>query len=289
MRKHPPLKVLKAFETAARHLSFTKAARELYVTPAAISQQVRILEERLGIILFRRLSRNLEMTEEAEMLYDGLRDAFRTIDNIYNQFEGGGYKEVLTLGCVGTFALGWLETRLSQFQKIHPHIDVRLRINNNIVNVAAEGLDLAIRFGNGSWPSTNNEKLLDAPFGVLCDPETASRLHTTGDLLKEKLLKSYRIYEWEDWFSKTGEKVVGINGTVYDSSRLMIQTVINSGGAALVPIKMFSKELETGQVVQPFCTEVHVGSYWLTFSKSALTRSVVKTFRTWIINEAADC
>ncbi|HCW3045461.1 TPA: LysR family transcriptional regulator, partial [Enterobacter hormaechei subsp. hoffmannii] len=103
MRKNPPLKALKSFEAAARHLSFTRAAKELFVTPAAVSQQIRILEERLGITLFRRQSRSLELTEEAAILYDGLHEAFRTIENIYHQFEGGEYKEVLTLGCVGTF------------------------------------------------------------------------------------------------------------------------------------------------------------------------------------------
>lgn len=286
MRKPPPLKALKSFESAARHLSFTRASKELFVTPAAVSQQIRILEERLGITLFKRQSRSLEMTEEGAILYDGLYGAFRTIDNIYHQIEGGAYKEVLTLGCVGTFALGWLEGRLTRFQRLHPHVDIRLRIHNNIVNIAAEGLDLAIQFGTGIWPSTNNEKIFDAPFGVLCDPETAGRLHAPLDLLNERLLRSYRINEWEDWFRAAGEDIVGISGTVYDSSALMIQAVIHSGGAALVPLSMFTRELTSGQVVQPFDTEVNAGSYWLTYSKSKIMRPVVKTFRAWLINEA---
>ncbi|MFK5463103.1 LysR family transcriptional regulator [Klebsiella pneumoniae] len=286
MRKNPPLKALKSFEAAARHLSFTRAAKELFVTPAAVSQQIRILEERLGITLFRRQSRSLELTEEAALLYDGLHEAFRTIENIYHQFEGGEYKEVLTLGCVGTFALGWLEARLGRFQTLHPHVDVRLRINNNIVNIAAEGLDLAIRFGTGIWPSTNNEKIFDAPFGVLCDPEMAGRLRAPRDLLNERLLRSYRMNEWEDWFREAGEDVAGISGTVYDSSGLMIQTVIHTGGAALVPLNMFTRELTSGQVVQPFETVVNAGSYWLTYSKSRIIRPVVRTFRAWLLNEA---
>ncbi|WP_243225232.1 LysR substrate-binding domain-containing protein (plasmid) [Klebsiella pneumoniae] len=129
-------------------------------------------------------------------------------------------------------------------------MDVRLRINNNIVNIAAEGLDLAIRFGTGIWPSTNNEKIFDAPFGVLCDPEMAGRLRAPRDLLNERLLRSYRINEWEDWFREAGEDVAGISGTVYDSSGLMIQTVIHTGGAALVPLNMFTRELAPGQVVR---------------------------------------
>ncbi|HEM7419278.1 TPA: LysR family transcriptional regulator [Citrobacter youngae] len=286
MQKHPPLKALKSFEAAARHLSFTRASKELFVTPAAVSQQIKILEERLGVTLFRRQSRSLVMTEEAAILYDGLHEAFQTIDNVYHQFEGGEYKEVLTLGCVGTFALGWLEARLTRFKRLHPHVDVRLRINNNIVNIAAEGLDLAIRFGTGIWPSTNNEKIFDAPFSVLCDPQTAGRLRTPLDLLNERLLRSYRINEWEDWFRAAGEDVVGISGTVYDSSGLMIQTVIHSGGASLVPLKMFTREITSGQVVQPFGTEVNAGSYWLTYSKSKIMRPVVKTFMDWLLNEA---
>ncbi|HEC1000803.1 TPA: LysR family transcriptional regulator, partial [Escherichia coli] len=170
MRSNPPLNALRAFEASARHLSFTRAALELYVTQAAVSQQVRLLEERLGMVLFKRLPRGLEMTEESRALFAVLTDAFGHIEKAFRQFEGGQFQEVLTVAAVGTFAVGWLLPRLDRFRQEHPFVKLRLRTNNNVVNLAAEGLDFAIRFGTGLWPSTHNEMLFNAPLTVLCTP-----------------------------------------------------------------------------------------------------------------------
>ena len=170
MRSNLPLNALRAFEASARHLSFTRAALELCVTQAAVSQQVRILEDRLNRVLFKRLPRGLEMTDEAQALFAVLTDAFGQIDTIFRQFEGGEYREVLTVAAVGTFAVGWLLPRIEQFRQAHPFVELRLRTNNNVVNLAAEGLDFAIRFGNGLWPATHNDMLCEAPLTVLCTP-----------------------------------------------------------------------------------------------------------------------
>ena len=240
MRSNLPLNALRAFEASARHLSFTRAALELCVTQAAVSQQVRILEDRLNRVLFKRLPRGLEMTDEAQALFAVLTDAFGQIDTIFRQFEGGEYREVLTVAAVGTFAVGWLLPRIEQFRQAHPFVELRLRTNNNVVNLAAEGLDFAIRFGNGLWPATHNEMLFDAPLTVLCTPETAQRLRRPADLLQENLLRSYRVDEWDNWFAAAGVTAERINGAVFDSSRLMVETVIHTGGAALVPAVMFA-------------------------------------------------
>nr|ELW9351159.1 LysR family transcriptional regulator [Citrobacter amalonaticus] len=252
MRSNLPLNALRAFEASARHLSFTRAALELCVTQAAVSQQVRILEDRLNRVLFKRLPRGLEMTDEAQVLFAVLTDAFGQIDTIFRQFEGGEYREVLTVAAVGTFAVGWLLPRIDQFRQAHPFVELRLRTNNNVVNLAAEGLDFAIRFGNGLWPATHNEMLFEAPLTVLCTPETAQRLRRPADLLQENLLRSYRVDEWDNWFAAAGVTAERINGAVFDSSRLMVETVIHTGGAALVPAVMFARELAAGQLVRPF-------------------------------------
>nr|EKW5096863.1 LysR family transcriptional regulator [Citrobacter amalonaticus] len=248
MRSNLPLNALRAFEASARHLSFTRAALELCVTQAAVSQQVRILEDRLNRVLFKRLPRGLEMTDEAQALFAVLTDAFGQIDTIFHQFEGGEYREVLTVAAVGTFAVGWLLPRIEQFRQAHPFVELRLRTNNNVVNLAAEGLDFAIRFGNGLWPATHNEMLFEAPLTVLCTPETAQRLRRPADLLQENLLRSYRVDEWDNWFAAAGVTAERINGAVFDSSRLMVETVIHTGGAALVPAVMFARELAAGQL-----------------------------------------
>jgi DNA-binding transcriptional LysR family regulator len=151
VRPHLPLNALRAFEASARHLSFTKAAIELCVTQAAVSHQVKSLEGQLGVTLFKRLPRGLMLTHEGETLLPTLRDAFDRIAGTLERFESGHYREVLTVGAVGTFAVGWLLPRLPDFHAQNPFIDLRLSTNNNRVDIAAEGLDYAIRFGTGAW------------------------------------------------------------------------------------------------------------------------------------------
>lgn len=283
MRSNLPLNALRAFEASARHLSFTRAALELCVTQAAVSQQVRILEDRLNRGLFKRLPRGLEMTDEAQALFAVLTDAFSQIDTIFRKFEGGEYREVLTVAAVGTFAVGWLLPRIEQFRQAHPFVELRLRTNNNVVNLAAEGLDFAIRFGSGQWPATHNDMLCEAPLTVLCTPETAQRLSQPADLLQENLLRSYRADEWDNWFAAAGVTAERINGAVFDSSRLMIETVIHTGGAALVPAMMFTRELAAGQLVRPFAIEINMGGYWLTHLKSKPVTPAMEIFRDWIV------
>jgi LysR family transcriptional regulator of beta-lactamase len=174
VRPYLPLNALRAFESSARHLSFTRAALELNVTQAAVSQQVRTLEERLGTTLFKRLPRGLAMTDEGLALRPVLTDAFDRIEAVLKQFEGGHFHEVLTVGVVGTFAVGWLMPRLKSFRESHPFVELRLLTNNNLVDLSTEGLDFAIRFGDGTWPGSLATRLLDAPLALLFTPEIAS-------------------------------------------------------------------------------------------------------------------
>jgi LysR family transcriptional regulator, regulator of gene expression of beta-lactamase len=287
MRPNLPLHALRAFESSARHLSFTRAGLELKVTQAAVSQQVRMLEEWLGTPLFKRLPRGLGMTDEARAILPVLSDAFGRIEAVLKQFEGGHFREVLTVGVVGTFAVGWLMPRLKLFRETHPFVDLRLLTNNNLVDLAAEGLDFAIRFGDGNWPAMENVLLLDAPLAVLCSPEIAKRLAAPSDLTKETLLRSYRTDEWLIWFAAAGLEPWAVNGPIFDSSRLMVEAAMQSAGVALAPSRMFIRELQTGALVRPFHTEVPTGSYWLTWLKSRPMSSAMQLFHDWIIREAA--
>lgn len=286
MRPHLPLNALRAFESSARHLSFTRAALELNVTQAAVSQQVRMLEERLGAVLFKRLPRGLGMTDEGRALLPILSDAFGRIESVLKQFEGGHFHEVLTVGVVGTFAVGWLMPRLKAFREAHPFVELRLLTHNNLVDLAAEGLDFAIRFGEGIWPGTQNELLLDAPLSVLCAPEIARRLAAPGELARETLLRSYRADEWSLWLAAAGLEPWSVNGPVFDSSRLMVEAAVQGAGVALAPPRMFERELQSGALVCPFGTEVKTGSYWLTRLKSRRMAPAMEVFRNWILTQA---
>ena len=287
MARHLPLNALRAFESSARHLSFTRAARELNVTQAAVSQQVRSLEERLGARLFTRLPRGLGMTDEGLALLPVLSDAFGRIDAVLKQFEGGHFHEVLTVGVVGTFAVGWLMPRLNRFRAAHPFVELRLLTHNNLVDFAVEGFDFAIRFGDGKWPGTQAAALLDAPLTVLCAPELAQRMRAPRDLAAETLLRSYRADEWTLWFAAAGLPAGAIRGPVFDSSRLMVEAAMQGAGAALAPARMFERELQAGRLVRPFELEVSTGSYWLSWVKSKRMTPAMQAFRTWIVAEAA--
>lgn len=286
MRSHLPLNALCAFEASARHLNFTRAASELCVTQGAVSQQVRMLEDRLGIMLFKRLPRGLEMTDEAYALLSVLTDAFGKIEHVFQQLESRNYSEVISVAAVGTFAVGWLLPRLETFKQLHPLIEVRVRTHNNVVNLATEGLDFAIRFGEGLWPLTRNKMLCPAPLTVLCSPETAKRLQSPSDLYHENLYRSYRDDEWDNWFLAAGLSPVKITGAIFDSSRLMIETIIQVGGVALAPATMFTRELDNGLLIRPFNIEIDMGNYWLTSLKSKPMSPAMEIFQQWILKEA---
>lgn len=287
IRPHLPLNALRAFEAAARHLSFTNAAIELRVTPAALSHQVKGLEERLGLLLFRRLPRGLGLTDEGQALLPVLRDSFDRIADALGRFEGGMLRQVLAVGVVGTFAVGWLLPRLAGFQQAHPFVDLRLSTNNNRVDLAAEGLDHAIRFGDGAWHGTEALLLFRPPFTPLCSPHLAARLHDPADLAGETLLRSYRSDDWPDWFSAAGLPVPPLTGPMFDSSRIMIEAALQGEGVALAPASMFERELNEGRLVRPFAEEVLTGGYWLTRLKSRECTEAMRAFEQWIAEEAA--
>ncbi|KVR41958.1 beta-lactamase transcriptional regulator PenR [Burkholderia multivorans] len=287
LRPHLPLNALRAFESSARHLNFTRAGLELSVTQAAVSQQVRALEERLGCALFTRLPRGLDLTDEGRALLPVLSDAFSRIETVLQQFDGGRLRQVLTLGVVGTFALGWLMPRLKRFRDTHPFVELRLRTHNNVVDLAAEGLDFAIRFGQGNWPATRNERLFDAPLTALCAPDIARRLTQPAELAHETLLRSYRTDEWLGWFDAAQLEPWTVNGPVFDSSRLMVEAAMQGVGIALAPACMFERELQLGLLARPLDIDVHAGGYWLTSLKSKSLTPAMTLFRDWITAEAS--
>jgi len=282
-RTHLPLNALRAFESSARHLSFTLAAAELNVTQAAVSQQVRGLEARLGAPLFRRLPRGLALSDEGHALLPVLADAFGRMEAVVQQFDNGHFFEVLTVGVVGTFAVGWLLPRLRLFQQSCPFIDLRLMTHNNVVDLAGEGLDFAIRFGDGTWQGLQSEHLLAAPLAVLCTPAIAARIARPQDLAHETLLRSYRPDDWPGWFAAAGVACPAIRGPVFDSSRLMVEAAMQGAGVALAPASMFERELGEGRLVRPLATEVMTGSYWLTRLRSRAPGPAMEAFGTWLL------
>ena len=288
VRPYLPLNALRAFEAASRHLSFTRAAIELCVTQAAVSHQVKLLEQRLGVTLFRRLPRGLMITEEGLALLPVLRESFDRMADMLERFEGGQLREVLKIGAVGTLAVGWLLPRLADFRTHFPYIDLRLSTNNNRVDIAAEGLDYTIRFGNGAWHDIEAEALFEAPLSVLCIPPIARQLKTPEDVAGQTLLRSYRSDEWPSWFEEAGLSAPPILGMVFDSSVLMVEAAMQGAGVALAPPLMFSRQLASGEIEQPFPIYISKGSYWLTRLKSRPVTPAMENFRRWLQEMSAE-
>ncbi|MDQ7729324.1 LysR family transcriptional regulator [Halomonas sp. SpR8] len=285
VRPYLPLKALRAFEASARHLSFTRAAEELHVTQAAVSHQVKLLETQLKVPLFKRLPRGLMLTQEGERLLPVLKSSFDQISHTLERVGESNYREVLNVGVVGTFAVGWLLPRLADFQDKYPFVDLRLSTHNNRAELAGEGLDFAIRFGTGAWHGTAAQPLLPASLSVMCIPAIAERLNTPADVLGETWLRSYRADEWAEWLLAAGlpSSYPVTKSIVFDSSIAMVEAALQGAGVALAPPLMFPRQLSSGALVQPFDTAVSLGGYWLTRLQTRTETHAMACFREWLL------
>jgi len=281
-RSRLPLNALRAFEAAARHLNVTRAALELCVTQAAVSHHIKLLEEQLGVPLFRRLPRGLMLTDEGAALVPMLNDTLDRMAATLDRFVGGHLREIVNVGVVGTLATGWLLPRLAEFEALHPFVDLRIMTNNNRVDLAGEGLDLAIRYGDGAWHATDAVPILDAPLTPLCAAGVARRLTTPRDLGREVLLRSYRLDQWKLWFDAAGIATPPIRGPIFDASPTMAAAAAGGVGVALLPARLFEQDLATGRLVQPFELCVDAGRYWLTRLKSRPETAAMAAVKEWL-------
>jgi LysR family transcriptional regulator of beta-lactamase len=284
---HLPLNALRAFEASARHLNLTRAAEELHVTQTAVSQHIRKLEDRLGKPLFRRLPRGLALTDEGQALLPVVEESFGSLERALEHLGDTRPREVLTVGAVGTFAVGWLLPRLRHFQQACPFVDLRLLTHNNRVDMAGEGLDLAIRFGDGAWHGAHAERILDAPMSVMCAPALAHGVRTAAELARQPLLRSYRADEWTAWFEAAGAPCPVVRGAVFDSSLTLAEAAAQGAGMALLPVNMFTRELQQGRLVQPFALELRRGAYWLTRLQSRPATPAMAAFSAWLLAQAS--
>lgn len=287
VRPYIPLNALRAFEAAARHLSFTNAAIELNVTHAAVSQQVKALEQRLGCPLFIRISRGLALTTEGESLLPVLNHTFDHIAETLDKFSTGKLREKIKVGAVGSFATGLLLPRLHDFNRRYPHIELQLSTHNNRVDPAAEGHDFTVRFGAGGWHGTEAQFICPAPFSPLCHPDLARELRHPTDVVKYTLLRSFRRDEWSLWLQSLEQRPPSPSHPVmiFDSSLTMIEAAMLGAGIALAPVKIFERQLQNKMLVRPFAAEIDLGGYWLTRLHSRTTSHAMTLFSGWIAEQ----
>lgn len=286
-RPYIPLNGLRVFEVAIRQGSFTRAAVELRVSQAAVSHQIARLEDRLGSKLFLRTSGGLVPTEEGQALFPVLEHGYDAVSRALDRISGSRGTEILKVGIVTTFAVGWLIPRLSSFQKAHPNIEVRISTNNNRVEILREGLDMEIRFGTGRWDGHDVEPLIDAPLAPLCSPEMSKRIVNVDDLGREILLRSYRANEWERWFSEMGMTCPPKSGPVLDSSLALADLTECGAGIALLPVAMFERRIAEGRLIQPFASSISAGQYYLTWPADRTLTPAMVDFAQWLRVESS--
>lgn len=292
MARHlPSLNALRAFEAAARHLSFTKAAEELSVTQAAISHQVKGLEDRLGVALFRRQNRALMLTEAGQVYLPALKDAFDAIDAATARLVARDRAGVVTFTCLPSFAATWLVRRLGRFRAQHPDLDVRLLTNERLVDFAREDVDIGVRYGRGHWPGLVAEKLLTEDMFPVCAPallKGPKPLKKPADLKHHTLLHDDMEMDWQRWLVAAGVKGVDPNrGLQFSSSSMLLQAAADGQGVAMGRSALAAGYLAEGRLVRPFELKLHSdAAYYVIYPQAHAQRPKVKIFRDFLMAEA---
>ena len=286
-RSQLPLNALRAFEAAARHASFTHAAEELHVTQAAVSHQVKALEGRLGVALFVRRPRGLEITGEGQTLLPDLREAF---DRMTQALERVGRKSnagTLNVSLVTTFALGWLVPRLHRFQSKHPEIEVRMTTTQRKVDFAREDFDCAVRFAVQPEPDLHATRLFNDVLTPLCGKRYHDKLKTIEDLARVPLIDMTYDPEWSIWLRAVGmgdfkpKRVL-----TFDSTMIAVEAAMEGAGVAVGPPHLFREELAEGRLFQPFPQVVDSGkAWWFVCPPTSASRPKIRAFEDWLMEE----
>ena len=288
----PPLNALKAFEAAARHESFTRAAEELCVTQGAVSHQVKALEAELAIKLFNRERQRLIITEAGRDYLTVVRDALDRIaigtERLLQRQNAG----VLTVSTSPDFAAKWLVHRLGHFAEAHAEIDLRISATLHHVDFAREEVDLAVRHGDGNWPGLDTVRLSSEQLFAVCSPKLLSgrqRLSKPADILKFPLIHMDSRTDWNNWLQEAGLDEAGVtHGPVLNRASMVIDAAINGQGVALARTTLAAWDLINGRLMRPFPLSLPLSkTYWIICPKATASLPKIMTFREWLLTEAS--
>ena len=292
LRRLPPLNALKAFEAAARNESVTRAAEELCVTQAAVSQQIKLLESTLGIKLFLRERQRLTMTEAGRDYLAVIRDALDRIAVGTERLVQRQTSGVLTVSTSPDFAAKWLVHRLDRFSETHPGIDLRVSATTHHVDFAREDVDLVIRHGDGHWPGHDVMRLWSEQLFPVCSPKLATgrnRIIRAADLLKFPLLRLDDWKTWERWFEAAGVADPVAHGPVLNRASMLIDAAVDGQGIALARTALAAWDLINGRLVRPIDVSLRMAkTYWIVCPKATSALPKIATFRDWLLAEVAD-
>jgi LysR family glycine cleavage system transcriptional activator len=289
MASLPSLNGLRAFEAAARHLSFTRAAEELHVTQAAVSHQIVRLEQQLGVRLFVRRNRALQLTAEAQAYLPAVTEAFSGLRRATEKLQrtGGG---ILTVTSLTSFAAAWLVPRLGDFQEKHPDIEVRLTTSFGTVDFRREDVDMGIRLGDGKWPGLRAEWLMAEEVFPVCSPALAERLQSPADLADMTLLHVTHWPEgWPDWLAAAGlPGGKGARNLTFDLLISAYRAASQGMGVAMGQTPSVDPELAAGRLVVPFAfRQRDRKGYFVVAPEETADQPKIRAFRDWLFAMAA--
>jgi LysR family glycine cleavage system transcriptional activator len=295
-RRLPPLNALRAFESAARHLNFSRAADELSVTPGAVSQQIQNLEDYVGAALFKRTPRGLLLTDSAQMALPALREAFDRLAEAAALLTAAVDGRRLTLTAPPSFAAKWLVPRLGRFEEAYPQVDVWLSADMDLVDFAASDVDLALRYGPGPYPGLEAIRLINETVIPVMSPTlmAANPVATPADLARHVLLHDgspdadESCPDWQMWLAARGVKGFDANrGPRFNQSSLVIEAAVSGRGVALAKRTLAQDDLDAGRLIAPMPISTMVDfAYFLVHPKAKGRLPQVKAFLNWIREEA---
>jgi len=286
----PNLAALRAFEAAARHQNFSRAAAEIHLTHGAVSHQVRALEQELGVALFTRHGKRLAITAEGERFAAALRKALADIEAAAETVRDSARHKRLTVSAMPSFAARWLAPRLGRFIELHPDTEVVLQSSGLLVDLLRDPVDIGIRYGGGRYPGLAVEKLMDDYFYPVVSPRyNGGKLPATPRALGRCNLLRSDDEPWVPWFTAAGADLPEpAGGVVMTDSAMLIRCAIAGDGIALARHVIAAQEIASGELVRLFdAVSKAPHSYYFACSPQALKKPQVQAFRTWLLAEVA--
>lgn len=288
LRRLPNLAALRAFEAAARHENFSRAAEEIHVTHGAISHQVRALEKELGVVLFARHGKRISVTPEGEQFAAVLRRALSDMAAAADALRADSRQRKLTVTALPSFAARWLSPRLGHFIERHPDLEVMLQSSNHLTDFVRESVDVGIRFGKGNYPGLAVEKVMDDYFYPVASPRfNGGKLPRTPQKLAQSTLLRCEGEPWTPWFRAAGlDCPEPVRGLIFQDSSMLVRAAAEGHGIALARHAIAITELQSGELVR--LTDVTIEcpqSYYLVCPPGALQKPQVQAFRDWLFAE----
>ena len=292
-RRLPPLNSLKSFEAAGRLLSFTRAANELNVTQAAVSHQIKVIEDFLGLSLFIRYPRKLALTEQGKLLLPEVIEAFDKVSNAIGAISQESSSKMISVRLAPSFAAKWLSPRLKYFWLQHPEIDLCLYHAHPAVEFDREQIDIAVTYGKGDWPGVVADPILSLDFYPVCTPAFMSNdrpLSNINNLRYYSLLHDANYECWSDWLKLAGLEQINANkGTIIDDTNVLIQAAVDGQGVALGSSTFVQDLLDSGRLIKPFdITLVNEFAYYVVCPEAHLKNPSVQAFKDWLLDLGDD-